>query len=342
MKQRYRLFRRREGVFYTFDNLTGKQLSLKTHNEEEAFRLVNARNEAERQPAINLQIARAYLMASDSSAPTRTWQHVMDEMGKLKKGVTKERWDRAMKEGPFERIRNLTLLETRAEHFLKALTSGTTSTNIFLRRLHNFSLDMNWLPTPVIPRRQWPKIEFKEKRAITLEEHQMILQDERNPEWQAYYQLLWQLGGSQSDIATLRAEDIDWDSSTISFSRMKNKSPVIARFGETVATILKNLPKRDSLFPMLSSWPETDRAKAFTRRCQRVGVSGVTLHSYRYAWAERAKTAGYPERFAMENLGHKSKAVHRAYARRALVKLPSLEEFENRHAENKRLSLPQN
>ena len=36
----------------------------------------------------------------------------------------------------------------------------------------------------------------------------------------------------------------------------------------------------------------------------------------------------YPERFAMENLGHNSKAVHRAYAKRAQTKIPSLEEFE--------------
>jgi len=31
-----------------------------------------------------------------------------------------------------------------------------------------------------------------------------------------------------------------------------------------------------------------------------------------HAWAERAKTVGYPERYAQEALGHKSKAVHRA------------------------------
>src|SRR2546422_6701947 len=49
-------------------------------------------------------------------------------------------------------------------------------------------------------------------------------------------------------------------------------------------------------------------------------------HSYRYAWAERAKVAGYPERFAQEALGHKSKAVHRAYARKAQVTVPALEE----------------
>ena len=52
------------------------------------------------------------------------------------------------------------------------------------------------------------------------------------------------------------------------------------------------------------------------------------MHSYRYAWAERAKSAGYPERYAMEALGHNSRAVHRAYAKNAHVKLPALEEYE--------------
>jgi hypothetical protein len=42
--------------------------------------------------------------------------------------------------------------------------------------------------------------------------------------------------------------------------------------------------------------------------------------------------AGYPERFAQEALGHNSKAVHRAYAKRALMKIPSLEDYEQRTA----------
>jgi hypothetical protein len=60
------------------------------------------------------------------------------------------------------------------------------------------------------------------------------------------------------------------------------------------------------------------------------------LHSYRYAWAERAKTVGYPERFAQEALGHNCKAVPRAYAKQALMKIPSLEDYEQRaNAKNK-------
>ena len=62
-----------------------------------------------------------------------------------------------------------------------------------------------------------------------------------------------------------------------------------------------------------------------------MGVSGVSLHSDRYAWAERAKMCGYPERFAQLALGHNSVAVHRAYARKARVELPPLEEYEQKH-----------
>jgi integrase len=58
----------------------------------------------------------------------------------------------------------------------------------------------------------------------------------------------------------------------------------------------------------------------------------VTLHSYRYAWAERARKSGYPERFAMENLGHNSKAMHWAYARKAQVTVPALEDYEKNAA----------
>jgi hypothetical protein len=38
------------------------------------------------------------------------------------------------------------------------------------------------------------------------------------------------------------------------------------------------------------------------------------------------------ERFAQERLGHNSKAVHRDYAKRALVKIPSLEDYDQQAA----------
>jgi len=291
---------------------------------------VNTLNEACKQPTINLQIAQVYLQHSDPDFAKRTWRQVMDEMGKAKTGSTKKRWDVAMKDKAFDSIRNLVLIKTQGEQLFEVLHKGTVSTNLFLRRLHNFALDMNWIPKSIIPKRQWPKIQFEPKRAITLAEHQRIIDQERNPEFLAYYELLWHLGGSQSDVANLCAEDIDWQDWTIAYSRMKTGSNVIIHFGEAVEEILKALPQHGPLFPNIRMSREADRATYFKRRCGLRGVSGVTLHSYRYAWAERARTAGVPERFAQEALGHNSLAVHRAYAKKAKVKVPSLEEHERK------------
>src|SRR5271154_7231852 len=130
----------------------------------------------------------------------------MNEIPKLKTGETQHRWLTAIKDMAFDSIRNLVVLETQAEHFLKVLENGTVSTNIYLRRIHNFSLDMNWLPWPVLPKRRWPAIKFKEKRGITLAEHQAIVARELNPERKAFYKLAWLLGASQSDLAGLEAD----------------------------------------------------------------------------------------------------------------------------------------
>ena len=70
---------------------------------------------------------------------------------------------------------------------------------------------MTWLPWPVLPKKRWPEIQFKEKRAITWEEHQIIIARELNPERKAFYQLAWHLGASQTDLAFLEAENVDWE-----------------------------------------------------------------------------------------------------------------------------------
>ena len=140
------------------------------------------------------------------------------------------------------------------------------------------------------------------------------------------------MGGSQGDIANLKGQDVDWTGGTISFFRRKTGVPVLVYLGAEALSLFKDLPSEGVLFPYLSRVRANDRATEFRSRCRQLGIQGVTHHSYRYAWAERAKTVGYPERFAQEALGHNSKAVHRAYAKRALMKIPSLEEYEQRAA----------
>ena len=330
---------RRGKVYWAHNNETGKQESLRTRDRNEAERILHAKNEAHRQPIINLQIARAYLMVSDPQAATRTWQVVMEEILKLKHGETHRRWLTATKDRALSGIREVVLLETRAEQFLRAMEQGKVSTNIYLRRIHNFALGMSWLPVPVIPKRMWPGFEFKDKRAITLDEHKAIVAREQNPERKAFYQLAWHLGASQSDIALLEGDNIDWANKIISYSRKKTGELAFVRFGDDLERILRTLPAAGPLFPYLRSVRAGDRATEFKQRCVGLGIEGVSLHSYRYAWAERARKAGMPERFAQEALGHNSKAVHRAYARKAKVIIPTLESYE--HSAEKFLPLPQ-
>ena len=111
-------------------------------------------------------------------------------------------------------------------------------------------------------------------------------------------------------------------------------------FGPAIEAVLRSRPAAGALFPKLALVKEKHRAKEFKRRCVGLGITGVSLHSYRYAWAERAKQCGYPERFAQEALGHNSKAVHRAYARKAKVRLPSLESYEEQSAAGRIIQLP--
>lgn len=331
MKKRYRLILRgNRGKFYCVDTMTGKRTSLETQNRNDAQELVDIKNRAVRQPEMNLQIAQIYLQHCDPALKNRTWQDVINQIVSSKNGPTKSRWRIADKDSAFDSIRNFKLLETTSQHFWEVLKEGTVSTNVYLRRLHNYAIGMHWLPWPVLPKLHWPKIEHKEKRAITFEEHQKIIGREHNPATRAFYQLLWHLGGSQTDVAELTAEDIDWNDRTISYCRTKTRRTAIISFGEEVAEILRSLPQTGQLFPVLARVRATDRAQLFAKRLATVDIKGVTLHCYRYAWAERAKAAGYPERFAMQALGHTSKAVHHAYSKKAHVKLPPLEEYEQK------------
>jgi integrase len=335
MKTRHRLIRRgiRGGAFYCVDTTTGKRTSLRTQSEEDAQEIVHAKNRAEHQPALNLQIAKAYLAGTDNGLTTRTWGDALKSIIDCKDGPTRDRWERVSTDAALTDLWPMVIVDTRGEALLRAMQDGTVSTNVYLRRIHNFCVDMNWLAWPLIPKRQWPAVRFKEKRAITWEEHLKIVAREKNPERKAFYMLAWHLGASQSDIAMLTADDIDWEKRVISYARKKTKVVALLHFGQKVEAILRELPTSGTLFPYLRQVRAGDRATEFKQRCQGLGILGVTLHSYRYAWAERARKCGYPERFAQEALGHNSKAVHRAYARRAQVKIPALEDYEKRDAD---------
>jgi integrase len=155
----------------------------------------------------------------------------------------------------------------------------------------------------------------------------------KNGERRAYYELLYETGASQTDAANLRAENIDPRDGVLLYRRQKLgplSEPARLTIGKTLRSLLHTLPQSGYLFPRIQLESAQDRSAEFRRRSRVAGVSGVSLHSYRHSWAQRAKACGYPQRFAQAALGHSSRAVHEAYARGAEVVCPPLDEYEAR------------
>jgi hypothetical protein len=79
------------------------------------------------------------------------------------------------------------------------------------------------------------------------------------------------------------------------------------------------------LFSLYAADTNSVRADAW-RKANPAPLPFTTFH--RLELRNAPKTCGMPERFAQEALGHNSNAVHRAYAKQALMKIPSLEDYE--------------
>jgi hypothetical protein len=186
-------------MFYYKDKQTGSRKSLETRDPEEAALLIQHKNLTAHAPQINRQIGMAYLSGSDPALVERVWQDVMDDIIRDKTGPTLHRWQTAVKDKAFDRIRNQIVVTTQAADLKAVLRSGTISTNVYLRRLQNHCLDMGWLPARILPKKQFPKIEHKDQRAITWREYRRIVAREIKSERRDFYELCWHFGGSQSD-----------------------------------------------------------------------------------------------------------------------------------------------
>src|SRR5579859_2177127 len=103
---------KRNGFFFSFDSTTGRRESLGTSDREEAKRLVRAKNDAAVQPALNITIAKAYLIGADPRLMERTWGEVVAEMCSGKKESSCLRIERAFRNRAFNRIRPMKLIET--------------------------------------------------------------------------------------------------------------------------------------------------------------------------------------------------------------------------------------
>ena len=243
---KYRLYRRRNGVFYWQENDSSKQGTLRTSDRREAERLLNAMNESHREPTLNLNLARAYLAAHDPRMAQRTWQAVMNEMATHGILTTQERCARGFRSKAYDPIRSKSLVQTTGEDLLAIVHANGNCVAHYLRRLHNLALDLGWLAWPILAKRAWPKIHSKSRRAITAEEHAAVIASEKNTERRAYYELLYETGAAQTDAANLKADDIDWQNGVLVYRRKKLgplSEPCRLTIGRKLKILLQSLPR---------------------------------------------------------------------------------------------------
>jgi integrase len=335
VKERFKMFRRKGGIYYARDTVTLGKQSLGTSDRVQATRLVGAKNQAVEQPSLNKGMAKVYLSAASPEFAARTWNDVMEKYVTSGADSSKARKDRAFRSRPYVALHKLKLIDTSAEHLFAVLEhqKAGNSTHHYLRRLHNFALHLGWLLAPVMAEAAWPAVHSKKFIAVTEEEHQRIITKEGNVERRLFYQMLWETGGSQTDIAHLSWNRIDRETQVIQFQRQKlanrrSGGASCLRIGPRLQGVLDQLPQQGDLFPKIKLEDPKHRAAEFRRRCRTLKIEGRTLHSYRYSWAQRARMAGMPERDAMNHLGHKFRAIHIEYAAAATVTVLPLEFYE--------------
>ena len=71
MKERFKMFRRKGGMFYARDTATMGKESLGTKDRVQASRLVAAKNQAQEQPALNKGMAKVHLAAASPEFASR-------------------------------------------------------------------------------------------------------------------------------------------------------------------------------------------------------------------------------------------------------------------------------
>jgi hypothetical protein len=261
----------------------------------------------------------------------------------------------------FDGLRGKRLIETTGDDFLVPLSEQGKAATVFARQLHHFAAGTKMLYAELVGKYQWKKFAAAKpiSRAITEQEHQLLLKsfkvglyalayDSRRKhnghqahpdvsdeqwlaEWLGYIQLLWFTGASNMDGAKMTAENVKWEEGVLEFKRIKWSDPenhpsVRCAIGPELAKVLKGLPKQGPLFPTLGQMTTCNRGRYFTRHCKANKIENLTLHGYRYAFAERSKVFGMSLEDRMVSLGHSTvEMAERVYAKEAKVVPASIE-----------------
>ena len=257
------------------------------------------------------------------------WDALINLFASVGGESTKLRKHNEFKMPRWDRIKQLPICDTSGTDFLDLLNKGGRMTIVYLGSIQKLAIEMGVITHPILPRKLWPKRDKAVKRGLTLKEHRLLLSNIRSWRWRIFLQILWETGAAQTDAAHFRIEKMQGN--VIEYRRLKTGQRSAQQISPALRALIDKASmgrKKGFILPHLQRMSSKDRSSVFRKVCRRLGLVDVTMHSYRYAWAERAFEAGIPERLAMVALGHSSSAIHRAYSKNATVVAPSIEEYQ--------------
>ncbi len=344
MKERLRMFKRSSGVFYWEDAVTRKQGSLQTRDRLEAVKMLQGMREALQAPdQVNLALAQLHLRAANPDLAERTWGDLLNFwVSQGQAASTRERRQRMVERLWMRDLARYRLSDPEAVNWIVMHLKGNSDKE-GIRGIQRLGVCLGWVVAPPVPEIHL-KVRKKDRRvtrAITLKEHESILEFERESirlcrpnavlgaERAKFYEMLWFTGAAQTDGATLTASNIEWERGRLRFRRHKTGEQCLIGIGSVFEAYLRRLPSEGQLFPRMAVLDAKHRAAEFARRRKLLEMEGISLHSYRYAWAERAAVAGIPLRWAQAALGHSSQVVANAYARKVEIACPAPEDYRD-------------
>ena len=364
----YRLKKNSRGIWTAVDKKTKKQTSLKckgTREQAEEIADIQFGNTDDSNAAHHMKAAEAHLMKCNPEYATNTWDMVADKLIKSKRkcgGPMKLSTTRTYKScwnhKGWDVLRHKRCIDTTPRDFEEA-TKDMGYLNVkFGQKLHNFAINRMLIPYAIMGLDMWPVVTIKGPicRAIKEDEHLKVLKFIDDPkmahwrqlvkthggkpidwmnEWKAFLSLLWYTGASQTDASMMKAENVKWDQGVLEYRRIKWKEPlkhapvrVAIAAGGALEKLLKKLPKKGPLFPLLINTDHSNRCRTFARFVDWLDFSNVSMHGYRYSFAERAKEKGMSAEDRMTTLGHKNFEMTSHYDQEAQVIPASIEIIE--------------
>lgn len=209
-------------------------------------------------------------------------------------------------------------------HRLKLRTPSTA--NRYLAALSRaFTVGVNewqWLKENPVRKISRPKENKPRERYLDKEEIDRLLtacRKSKSPHLYAVVSCLLATGARRGEVLGLKIGDVDFNRSTLTFSRTKNGDTRTVHLSKHVLDILrrekeKRIVMSEYFFPSMDGKRPADIKAAWEHAVKNAGLKNVCLHTLRHTVASHLSMSGFSVLEIGNILGHKSMSMVKRYS----------------------------